>query len=657
MALRASIRCIDGYKHPAYDGARSRSREGEWKKSHSARTTVMVRSDAAGLCIRNRSILRREGWCSLIVLGYSGHDNSVAFKKRAFPGLSARDYLIVSGHDSAAALVTPRGIVAAAAEERFNRQKKTGAFPVEAVRYCLEAGGVRLEDIDYIAHGHNYEPYRESYERLGTLRRDQFREVFSREAQEAHLRTYLDSVDLTEKLVEVPHHLAHAASAYYLSGWSESLILVTDGMGESHSSTVAVGRGGRIEILREIAALHSLGIFYGVLTLHLGFRMTMDEYKVMGLAPYGDARRFYDDFMSLIHLHDDGSHSIPILFANETELEKETFSKSMCRLAEVFGPAREPEGPIEQVHKDLAAGLQLALQTALLHILRIYKKETGLDHLCMAGGVALNCTANSVIKRSRLFKNIFVQPASSDDGTALGAALYVQRTHDSGAGCSRMGLPLWGPEPRTELIREALEARDDITYEEYESHDQLCTITAKALADGEILGWFHGRMEYGPRALGNRSILADPRDPTMRDKVNHVVKKREGFRPFAPAVTEEAASVYFDVARGDEAQFAYMLFTAQTRREFVDLLPAVTHVDRSARVQTVSAQWNPRFHALLKAFEAVTGVPVLLNTSFNLRGEPIVCRPEDALKTLFTASLDGLVIDRFFVRQNRQSAR
>jgi carbamoyltransferase len=588
------------------------------------------------------------------VIGISGLDNSVAFKKREFPLLSSRQYRIAQGFDSAAALVNSQGIQAAAAEERFTGEKATGSFPIHAIGYCLEAGRLAPEAVDFVAHGFSYEPFRSFYEQDEFLKK-QFVEVYSREAQIYRIQRYLPSSDWAEKLIPVPHHLAHAASAFYLSGFNESLILVADGMGEFHSATVGIGSGNQIQTIKEIPALDSLGILYGIFTLYLGFYMGLDEYKVMGLAPYGNPRRYFKKLMELVQLKGGGTYAIPILSQNRTMEEKETYSGTICLLTDLFGSPREPESPITQDHMDIAAALQATLQACLLHMLEYFTKETGQDNLCMAGGVALNCSANGVIRRSRMFKGMFVQPAAGDDGTALGAALYVQRLHEPNLGCSRMSVPLWGPEYDDEAVSNTLSARQDCTSVFFKSFEELLVEVAKHLAAGQIIGWFQGRMEFGPRALGSRSILADPRDPEMRGRINRLVKKREEFRPFAPAVTAEVAAQYFDIREGEESTYAHMLFVAQVRECYRDQLPAITHVDGSARVQTVAKADQPRFWALLDEFGKLSGMPILLNTSFNVRGQPIVCTPAEAVDTFLAAELDALVIGNHLVVSHGRS--
>ncbi|MBU6399475.1 MAG: carbamoyltransferase [Verrucomicrobia bacterium] len=581
-------------------------------------------------------------------IGISGLHHSVDFKKREFPNLSSRSYRIAQGFDSAAALVAGGEIVAAAAEERFSGQKATGAFPAQAIRYCLEAGRLRPEQVDHIAHGFSYEPFKEFFNE-DDYRRRQYAEVYAPDAQKALLEQHFPGTGWGAKFVPVPHHLAHAASAFYPSGFDEALILVSDGMGEIHSLTVAVGKGADIRVLQQIPALHSLGTLYGVFTLYLGFYMGLDEYKVMGLAPYGNPRRYYHRLLEFIKFKNDGTYAIPVFARDQTLADRENHTGVLRFLEEQFGPARKPDSEITAEHQDLAAALQAALQTCQMHVLRHFKRQTGLVNLCLAGGVALNCSANGVIKRSRLFRQMFVQPAAGDDGTALGAALYVQHQRDPACNPHRMTVPLWGPEFDDEQIAQAIAARADCHAVKHDSFERLSQDIAARVGRGEIVAWFQGRMEFGPRALGSRSILADPRDHAMRERINRLVKKREAFRPFAPVVTREAAARIFDLPAGEEDTFAHMLYVMSVRPGFREQLPAITHVDGSARAQTVAREHNPRLWQLLVEFEKVSGLPVLLNTSFNVKGQPIVCTPKEALETFLFAGLDVLVMGDYVV--------
>lgn len=586
------------------------------------------------------------------VLGFSGLHYSASFKKSALPRFTPLQYRINQSFDAAAALVTDYGVQAAAAEERFSGQKATGSFPVHAINHCLKIAQLSPSQIDYVAHGWAYEPLKSFFEESDEISKQQFEQVFSRASQIRCIQEFLPSFNWTEKLIQVPHHIAHAASTFYLSGFEEALILVADGMGESHSMTIALGKQADIKVIKQVPALHSLGLLYSVLTFYLGFKPASDEYKVMGLAPYGNPRLYFNRFMELIQLKEDGTYTIPILFANKSFEERESYSETLRIIADHLGPSREPGEPITQTHMDIAAGLQHVLQVSLLHVLRYFKRETGQKNLCMAGGVALNCTANSIIRRSRLFSQIFIQPAAGDDGTALGAALYVQRAYGKNNPSMKMSLPLWGPEYTDEEIAEALRSYSGCNSIHVASFSELANIVAKRLAEGQVVAWFQGRMEFGPRALGNRSILADPRRPGMRDHLNRLIKKRESFRPFAPAVKAEAAQKYFDIADGEEALDSYMLFVVQVRPTYQGQLPAVTHVDGSARVQVVSRAEQPRFWMLLDAFEKISDTPVLLNTSFNLRDQPIVCAPTQAIETFLESEMDLLVIGHHMVTRN-----
>jgi len=585
------------------------------------------------------------------IIGYSGLHHTVRFKKQHFPSLTPREYRIAQGFDSGAALVTDTGVVAAAAEERFIREKGTNAFPLRAIQYCLDLAEMKPEGISYVAHGFSYQSVKSAFE-SDEFSRKQYAEVYDPERQIECFQEYFPSVDWTNKFVPVPHHLAHAASTFYLSGFEESLIVVTDGMGELHSMTALVGDRGSMKIIQEVPAFHSLGIFYGVFTLYLGFDIGMDEYKVMGLAPYGNPRRHFNQIMDFVHLQADGTYTIPLFAKNKTREGAETHRGVLKMLSETFGPPRDPEADLTQQYMDIAAGLQAVLQTCQLHLLKHLKQQSGQSNLCMAGGVALNGTINGVIHRSHLFKNMFVQPAAGDDGTALGAAMYVRQRLEPDRPLWKMNMPFWGPEyPEYvgEIIPKEIRNQDTYEYTYFRSIQDLTSHVAHRLVQGQVVAWFQGRMELGPRALGNRSILADPRNPTMRDHVNSLIKKREEFRPFAPAVVAEAASEFFNIDKGEEDTFAHMLFVVPVRPQYRAILPAITHVDGSARVQTVAIEQNKRFWQLLSEFGKLTGLPILLNTSFNVRGQPIVCTPKEAIDTFLWANLDALVIGNYLL--------
>jgi carbamoyltransferase len=584
----------------------------------------------------------------VFILGISGFDNAVRFKQSWFPGLERRAYRIAQGFDSAAVLVRDGVVNVAVAEERLTRQKATGAFPVRSIRWCLDNAGLDARELAYVAHGFDYAPHRAAFERE-PFYSGQFAQVYDPELQIQLLDEHFAGVDWRNKFVAVPHHLAHAASAFYQSGFDEALVMVSDGMGEVDSMTMYSVANKKFDVLASVPAFHSLGILYSVFTLYLGFDFNMDEYKVMGLAPYGDRRTYFNQVMDLVRLKGDGTYAIPLFGQNTTIASKETHGGALAALTDRFGPPRSPGGEIDERIKDLAAAVQSVLQTVQLHVLKHFAVATGLKDLCTAGGVALNCTTNGIVRRSRLFRRVFVQPASGDDGSALGAALYVQHSRDAQAPAPRMAAPLWGPSYGTGEIEKALSARNDVEAVACDSFTTLAALAAERLASGQIIGWFQGALEFGPRALGSRSILADPRPVDMRDRVNMLIKKREGFRPFAPAVAAERASQYFEIDSGDEETFAHMLFVVPVRAEYRDKLPAVTHVDGTARLQTVNRSTNERFWELLSAFEAKADLPILLNTSFNVKGQPIVCTPTEAIDTFLAAGLSAMVMGDFMV--------
>jgi carbamoyltransferase len=579
------------------------------------------------------------------VLGISGLEQAMPFKRYHWPHLDERDYRISQGHDAAAALISSGKIVSAAAQERFDRKKQSAHFPVDAISWCLENAGLELADIDAIVHGFDYEPYREIYS-LDPVTHDYFDEVLSRESLLALVKRDLKDFPL-DRIYHVPHHHAHAASAYYTSGWDECLVVVIDAMGEAHGTSIFQGRGGDLQRLTAFSAQDSIGIFYSLITLHLGFDFNSDEYKIMGLAPYGDPARFRDFFAREVQFRDDGSIRIPALRLNKTRDERENYLATRDYLNKNLIPARAPSVEITQEHRDLAASLQECLNHVLLHICGSFGRSSGNIRLALAGGVALNCTANGHLLRSGLFDGLYVQPASGDDGTALGAALYLAAQNENVSN-KKMPVPLLGPSYDDSVIEKALAAfAEKIEVEKFNSLDETCAAAADLIAAGSVLGWYRGRMEFGPRALGNRSIIADPGHPEMRDRINAMVKKREAFRPFAPAVSLEEVDRWFDVAPGTE--LPYMITIVDVREQWRTALPAITHVNGSARVQTVSAKDNPAFHQLLQAVGKKNGRQMVLNTSFNVKGQPIVNTPTEAIETFLGTGIDCLFLENYLV--------
>lgn len=579
------------------------------------------------------------------ILGISGFENSIPFKKAHWPNLEEREYRISQGHDSAAALFIDGELIAAAAEERFSRKKHSGDFPVGAILYCLAEAGISLGDVGEIVHGFDYQPYRSVYS-LDPITTELYRDVFSREAVLAQFSRYLDGYP-ADRVHHVNHHLAHAASAYFCSGWPECLVLVIDGMGEFHSASVYHAHRGKLEKLCEMSIGDSIGILYSVVTLHLGFDFNADEYKIMGLAPYGDRERFRSFFERAVELRQDGTIRIPLLHRNQSREERENYLATRKYLKDHLVPPRGANEEITDEHRDVAAALQDCLDRVMLHICGQFGKRTGLRRLALAGGVALNCTANGKLLQSGMFDEIFVQPAAADDGSALGAAAF-RASQNGGIQNTRIPVPFYGPAySLSEVERTLREFADRIEVVRYASLAEACAEAARLIAEGRVLGWYRGRMEFGPRALGHRSILADPGHPEMRDRINAMVKMREAFRPFAPAVTLREAPRWFEIPAGTE--MPYMITTVDVRKEYRNQLPAITHVDGSARLQTVSSADNKEFYALLEAVGKTTGREMVLNTSFNVKGQPIVNTPQEALETFLNTGIEFLFLENVLV--------
>jgi carbamoyltransferase len=587
-------------------------------------------------------------------------------------------------HDSAAALVEDGRIVAAAQEERFTRIKHDPSFPTHAIESCLSQAGVRLRDIDHVAFYEKplpkFERLLETYLSFAPRGCTSFRSaipVWIKEKlfQSRTLEKQLRAIDpaWNHSLLFTEHHQSHAASAFFPSPFRRAAVLTLDGVGEWPTTSVARGIDGTLEILREIHFPHSLGLLYSAFTGYTGFKVNSGEYKLMGLAPYGQpafANRILDN---LIDVKPDGSFRLNMdYFAYCTAL-----TMTNRRFDGLFGgPPRAEDEILTQRHMDLAASIQEVLEDVVLKMTRALAAETGEENLCLAGGVALNCVANGKILRDGRFRNIWIQPAAGDAGGALGAALTAYHLHagqprtPAATGESRDAMhgALLGPAFSDDEIERRLESQG-ARFTRL-SDTALIDATAAELAAGHAVGWFQGRMEFGPRALGTRSILGDARSPSMQRTLNLKVKFRESFRPFAPAVTREAVSDWFDL----DVESPYMLLVAGVKKNRlipmdytaeqmfgIDKLnvprseiPAVTHVDYSARVQTVSAETNPRFHLLLRAFEQRTGCPVLVNTSFNVRGEPIVCTPEDAFRCFMGTGIETLAIGNCLLHKAEQ---
>jgi carbamoyltransferase len=581
-------------------------------------------------------------------------------------------------HDSAAVLIRDGQIVAAAQEERFSRRKHDSAFPVQAVHYCLQEGGRRPEDLDYVVFYEKpllkFERLLETYIAYAPRGFRQFLvglPVWLK--QKLHLPREMDTAldgAYRGRYVFTEHHESHAASAFFPSPFEEAAILTMDGVGEWATASFGIGRGNRIEVTHELRFPHSLGLLYSAFTYFTGFRVNSGEYKLMGLAPYGEPR-YHDRIMSqLVDVKPDGSLRLNMDYFGYCH----TLVMTNKRFEQLFeGPPRRPESPLTQREMDIAASIQAVTEDVMLRAVRHVHTQTGMTNLTLAGGVALNCVANGRILRETPVENVWIQPAAGDAGGALGAALFLWHQlldHPRAAnGQDRQQGSLLGPAYVEQSVRSFLDSVG-AAYHVFEDEPSLTRAVADLLARGNVIGWFQGRMEFGPRALGNRSILGDARSETMQSTMNRKIKFRESFRPFAPCVLREDVGEYFEMRPDQDSP--YMLLVAAVRQEKRvnsqhrtlqgldrlktrrSLIPAVTHVDYSARVQTVDPQRHPRLHRLMTAFKQQTGCPVIINTSFNIRGEPIVCSPQDAYRCFMATNMDVLVLGDHILYKHEQ---
>jgi carbamoyltransferase len=587
-------------------------------------------------------------------------------------------------HDSAACLVVDGSIVSAAQEERFTRKKHDPGFPNHAISYCLKEAQCLPEDIDYIVFYDKpflkFERLLETYLAFAPRGFPSFvtslpvwikDKLFQKNTILKSLSTLWGKGDWAEKLLFSEHHLSHAASAFFPSPFKEAAVLTIDGVGEWTTTSLAIGKGNTLKVIKEIHFPHSLGLLYSAITYYTGFKVNSGEYKVMGLAPYGEPR--YADLIKkhLIDIKSDGSFAL--------NMEYFDYCTGLTMTSPAFhklfgGEPRKPESPLTQKEMDLAASIQAITEEIIIKLARDIAKKTGQKYLCLAGGVALNCVANGKLLREEIFKNIWVQPAAGDAGGALGAALAVYYMM---LGKPR-NVPARGDSMHGSYLGEAFNQDDVINrlklagaiFKTY-SDKEVVDYTAEALAKGKAVGWHQGRMEFGPRALGGRSILADPRSPAVQKLLNLKVKFRESFRPFAPSILREDVAGWFNLATdspymllvADIAKKLQIPMTASQKKLFGieklnvprSSIPAVTHVDYSARIQTVHKETNPRYYALLTRFKQLTGCPVLVNTSFNVRGEPIVYSPEDAFKCFMGTDIDVLVVGNCILEKSKQA--
>ena len=585
-------------------------------------------------------------------------------------------------HDSAAALVEDDRIIAAAQEERFTRKKHDSSFPQNAIEYCLQAGNVRLDEVDYIVFYDKpflkFERLLETYVAMAPRGFRSFKmaiplwlreKLFQKSLLRSELKRFSENGDWKAQLLFCEHHLSHAASAFFPSPYEDAAVLTMDGVGEWATTSAAMGSGNRLQVFQEIHFPHSLGLLYSAFTYYTGFKVNSGEYKVMGLAPYGEPRYAKLILDKIIDLKPDGSFRLDMSYFNYCT----GLTMTNQRFSDLFGaPVRAPNELLTPFHMDIAASIQAVLEEIVLRMTRALAKQTGARNLCLAGGVALNCVANGKVLRDGAFENIWIQPAAGDAGGAVGAALAAVHLYEGHPrrpdGGDRMHGSLLGPSYSQLDIERRLTAAG--AHFSVVGEGDMVEQAADALAKQQAVGWFQGRLEFGPRALGARSILGDPRSPTMQRNLNLKIKYRESFRPFAPAVLREDVAEWFEF----DSDSPYMLIVADLRKdrrcsmtpeqqalfgiEKLNLvrseIPAVTHVDYSARIQTVHANTNPLFYRLLKRFKEKTGCPVLVNTSFNVRGEPIVCTPEDAFRCFMGNELDLLVVGNCVLHKTAQ---
>ncbi len=581
-------------------------------------------------------------------------------------------------HDAAAVLLQDGQLVAAAEEERFTRKKHDYDFPKNAIQFCLKTGGLKGSDLDYVVFFEK--PFRKLDRILATVLATYPKswKVF----RESMISWVLDKLWVgstlqqelgipKERILFSDHHLSHAASAYLCSPFDESAILTVDGVGEWVTAATGVGRGNTIKLDQQIEFPHSIGLLYSAFTAFLGFEVNEGEYKVMGMAPYGQPR-YVDKVWKVVRQHQDGSFSLDMDYFSFHHSTDKTFNR---RFADLFGTPRDPNmlffteatgfpkyfgtppanvkelSKINQHYADIAASIQKVTEDLLVNMASALQKRTGQKRLCMAGGVALNSVANSRILRESGFEELYIQPAAGDGGGALGAALWAYNTLLGHPRTFCMNRAYWGQEYSQAEVSDFL-TKNNIPHRRFDCEDQLLDHVVNRLANGKVIGWYHGRFEWGPRALGARSIIADPGNPQMKDIVNAKIKFREPYRPFAPSVLAEHAEKYFELPHAAQHYPArYMLYVVPVKENHHTTLPAITHVDGTGRLQTVFKSESPRYYKLIERFGQATGVPVLLNTSFNLKGEPIVTTPANAFNTYMKSEMEGLVLENFVLEK------
>ncbi|MFC1690831.1 carbamoyltransferase [Nanoarchaeota archaeon] len=555
-------------------------------------------------------------------------------------------------HDASACLLKDGSIVAAAEEERFTRKKHDSSFPINAINFCLEYENITIKDIDHITF---YEKPFEKFERI----LNQHLEMFPRsywtffKAMPSWLNEKLRMPSVIKKRLKykgdiffVGHHMSHAASSYLPSPFKEAAVLTVDGVGEWATTLLAKAKGNNITPIKKIDFPDSLGLLYSAVTAYLGFSVNNSEYKVMGLSPYGKPI-YVDKFRKIIDMKDDGSYKLDMSYFTY-HYKMKMPSKKFIKL---FGPSRKPETKMTQKYKDVAASLQKITEEVLMKILKYLHEQTKSENLCLAGGVALNSVANGKILSKTPFKRIWIQPAAGDGGTSLGAALYTYNTILKKPRKEFQKTAFLGPEFSYVEIKKVL-VENNVNFTEFKNDKELIDKTAKLINDSNVIGWFQGRMEWGPRALGSRSILSNATNKKMQDILNLKVKHREKFRPFAPVVCEDDALEYFDCDKPIPHPTDFMLMVYPIKKKYHSKIPSVTHVDGSGRLQTIRREQNQLYYDLIKKFGKLSGIPILINTSFNIRGEPIVCTPFDAYRCMMGTGIDYLVMGKYLIKRD-----
>jgi len=559
-------------------------------------------------------------------------------------------------HDASAALLKDGKIVAAAQEERFTRKKHDTSFPEKAIEYCLKSQNITINEIDYIGF---YEKPLLKFERILYQHLESFPKSYKTflSSMPSWINEKLRVIKLIKKKLKykkdvlfIEHHMAHAAS-FLISPFKKAAILTIDGVGEWTTTSLGIGENENIKLFKEIQFPSSIGLLYSTITAYLGFSVNNSEYKVMGLAPYGNMDKntnpYYHVLKKVIDIRDDGSYHLNMSYFTY-HYKNRMPSKKLCQL--LGGFIRKPESEVTERHKDIAAALQLITEEIIIKILNYIQKITNCQNIVLSGGVALNSVANGKILRNTSFKNIWIQPDPGDGGTSIGVSIYIYNTILGNKRVYQLDNPYLGPKFSNEEIREFLD-KNEIKYNEFKREKEMIKEVAKMIFNNQVIGWFQDGMEWGPRALGARSILSNPCNPEMKEIINLKVKHREKFRPFAPVVCEDDALNYFDCDKPIPLPTDFMLMVYPIKKKYHKKMPAVTHIDGSGRLQTIRKFQNPIYYNLIKEFGKLSKIPILINTSFNIRGEPIVCTPYDAYKCMMGTGIDYLIMDKFIIKR------